>query len=135
MNFKFFLENSNLELHFGTGFDGIRQLEQFLYSFEICFRNRDFSKILLLWKINPHPSLTYQYTFFPIYCLTKMVRRNWHSCNTSKVVPKSVNPDVRFSIFCSKSNINSLRKYEKNINIRILNKFQSVVEIALVDGF
>ena len=30
MNFKFFPENSNLELHFGTDFDGIRQLEQFL---------------------------------------------------------------------------------------------------------
>ena len=30
LNFAIFPENSNPELHFGTGFDGIRQLEQFL---------------------------------------------------------------------------------------------------------
>ncbi len=37
MNFIIFLENLDLDLHFDTGFDGIRQLEQFLYDFEICF--------------------------------------------------------------------------------------------------
>ena len=36
LNFKIFPKNSNPELHFGTGFDGIRQLEQFLCYFEIC---------------------------------------------------------------------------------------------------
>ena len=36
VNFKFFLENLDLDLHFDIGFDGIRQLEQFLYNFEIC---------------------------------------------------------------------------------------------------
>ena len=36
MNFKFFLQNSDLDLHFDTGFDGIRQLERFLDNFEIC---------------------------------------------------------------------------------------------------
>ena len=30
LNFGIFPENSNLELHFGTGFDEIRQLEEFL---------------------------------------------------------------------------------------------------------
>ena len=30
MNFIFFLENSDLDLHFDIGFDGIRHLEQFL---------------------------------------------------------------------------------------------------------
>ena len=36
LNFKIFPENSNPELHFGTGFDEIRQLEQFLCLFKIC---------------------------------------------------------------------------------------------------
>ncbi len=46
--FIFFPKNSNPDLHFDIGFDGIRQLEQFLYNFEICFQNRWFSSILLL---------------------------------------------------------------------------------------
>ena len=29
-NFKIFLENSDLDLHFDIGFDGIRHLEQFV---------------------------------------------------------------------------------------------------------
>ena len=36
VNFIIFPENSNLDLHFDIGFDGIRQLEQFLYNLEIC---------------------------------------------------------------------------------------------------
>ena len=48
LNFKIFPENSNPELHISTGFDGIRQFEQFLCLFEIYFRNREFSMNLLL---------------------------------------------------------------------------------------
>ena len=36
VNFIIFLENLDLDLHFDTGFDGIRQLERFLDNFEIC---------------------------------------------------------------------------------------------------
>ena len=42
LNFKIFPENSNPELHFGTGFDGIRQLEQFLCLFEVASKIEDF---------------------------------------------------------------------------------------------
>ena len=35
-NFIIFPANSNLDLHFDIGFDGIRELEQFLCNFEIC---------------------------------------------------------------------------------------------------
>ena len=45
---NFFFENLNPELHFGTGFDGIRQLAQFLQHFEIFTQNHGFSRILLL---------------------------------------------------------------------------------------
>ena len=48
VNFNFFLENLNLELHFDTGFDGIRQLAQFLQHFEIFIQNHEFSRIFLL---------------------------------------------------------------------------------------
>ena len=34
---SYYRKLSNLELNFGTGFDGIRQQEQFLCYFEICF--------------------------------------------------------------------------------------------------
>ena len=37
LNCEIFPENSNPELHFGTGFDGIRQRARFLCLFEICF--------------------------------------------------------------------------------------------------
>ena len=48
MNFKKIFENLNPELHFGTGFDGIRQLARFLQHFEIFTQNHGFSRILLM---------------------------------------------------------------------------------------
>ena len=51
-------ENLNPELHFGTGFDGIRQQARFLQHFEIFTQNHGFSRILLMRQKYYHPFLT-----------------------------------------------------------------------------